>query len=155
MSPLRLDHVVLPVHDAAAARRFYGETLGLELRSAFGGDSWGGRAWLMMVFALGDGARHLVLTVFDGLDRPHESPFPRDARHVAFAAESEEAWRAWKQKLSDANAEHWVEDHGGGPSIYIADPSGNIVEIMSAPTPSLTPRGDANAFVERWIAARR
>jgi len=40
---LRFDHLALPVFDAAATYRFYGEVLQLPLVDALSGDDWGGR----------------------------------------------------------------------------------------------------------------
>jgi catechol 2,3-dioxygenase-like lactoylglutathione lyase family enzyme len=154
-SALRMDHVVLPVHDAGAARAFYGDVLGLPLVAAFSGDGWGGRSWLMMAFGLGDGGRHLVTTAFAGIDRPLTSPFPRDARHLAFAVDSEVERVRWRERLVEAGAEHWEEDHGSQRSLYFVDPSGNVLEITTPATPPFaTDRDEApTAVVESWLAA--
>jgi catechol 2,3-dioxygenase-like lactoylglutathione lyase family enzyme len=49
-TPLRFDHLALPVYDAAGTYRFYSEVLQLPLVDALSGDDWGGKAWLMMFF---------------------------------------------------------------------------------------------------------
>ncbi len=154
ISPLCLDHVVIPVHDAAAARDFYADALGLPLVLALTGASWGGHSWLMMAFGLGDGGRHLVTTTFAGVNAMPASPFPRDARHHAFAVSSVEAWSRWKARLSEARAEFWEEQHGDQRSLYLVDPSGNVLEITTPETPPFPASDPATAVatVERWMA---
>lgn len=53
--PLRIDHLALPMYDAAATRIFYEEVLGLPLLDAHSGDDWHGMPWLMMIFGDADG----------------------------------------------------------------------------------------------------
>jgi catechol 2,3-dioxygenase-like lactoylglutathione lyase family enzyme len=155
-SPLRLDHAVVPVHDAALARSFYRDVLGLPLVSALRGDLWGGRPWLMMVFALGAGGEHLAVTAFSGIDRPAPPHFPRDARHVAFALDSAADWEGWKARVVAAKVEHWEEDHGGQRSLYVVDPSGNVLELAtpaSAPAPEIA--SDLDAVIDGWLVEDR
>ncbi len=52
---LKLDHVVLPVWNAAASLAFYREVMGFALVDVHQGDDWGGYPWLMKNFAVGDG----------------------------------------------------------------------------------------------------
>jgi catechol 2,3-dioxygenase-like lactoylglutathione lyase family enzyme len=155
MLPLRLDHVVVPVHDPAAARRFYQGTLGLPLVGALTGDDWGGHPWLMMIFGLEDGGRHLVTTTLAGLDPRSAGPYPRDARHHALAVDSEAIWEAWRARLRGARADFWEETHGDQRSLYVADPSGNLLEITTPPTAAFDPRAraSAEAAIDAWIAA--
>jgi catechol 2,3-dioxygenase-like lactoylglutathione lyase family enzyme len=151
---LRLDHAVVPVHDAAAARAFYGDVLGLPLVTAMRGGAWGGRAWLMMVFGLGEGGQHVVATAFAGVDRFPVNPYPRDARHVAFAVASALEWESWKARLDAAKVDHWQEDHGDQRSLYVVDPSGNVLEITT-PASVLPAQGappSADAVVDEWLA---
>jgi catechol 2,3-dioxygenase-like lactoylglutathione lyase family enzyme len=152
-SALCLDHAVVAVHDAAAARTFYRDVLGLPLVAALRGDAWGERPWLMMVFALGTGGQHLAVTAFSGIDRAPTSPFPRDARHVAFSVDAAEAWQAWKARLVGARADHWEEDHGDQRSLYVIDPSGNVLEIATPGSPPLRAGAgaDLDAAVDGWL----
>ena len=62
---LRLDHLALPVHDAAATLAFYSGVLELPLVEVLSGDDWGGKEWLMMIFGLDD-ARQISLIAFKG-----------------------------------------------------------------------------------------
>lgn len=152
-SPLRLDHVVVPVHDAREARRFYGEVLALPLVAAFSGDDWGGRSWLMMAYGLGTGGQHLVVTAFDGMDRPIVQPYPRDARHHAVSVHSVADLESWRARFAAADATFWEEDHGDQRSLYVVDPSGNVLEITTPETAPFAARPDAtpDSVVDRWI----
>jgi catechol 2,3-dioxygenase-like lactoylglutathione lyase family enzyme len=153
-SPLRLDHVVVPVHDAREARDFYGDILGLPLVAAFSGDDWGGRRWLMMVYGLGTGGQHLVATAFDGIDRPVVQPYPRDARHHALSVGSMADWQSWRARVAGGGATFWEEDHGDQRSLYVVDPSGNVLEITTPETAAFAARSGATpeSVVDRWIA---
>jgi catechol 2,3-dioxygenase-like lactoylglutathione lyase family enzyme len=153
-SPLRLDHVVVPVCDAEEARRFYRDTVGLTLVAAFAGDDWGGHRWLMMVYGLGTGGQHLVTVAFEGLGREVVEIYPRDARHCAFAVGSSEEWRRWQTRLSASGAAFWEETHGEQRSLYVVDPSHNVLEITTAETPPFAAPGEPpDAVVDRWIVA--
>jgi catechol 2,3-dioxygenase-like lactoylglutathione lyase family enzyme len=151
--PLRLDHVVVPVHDVAGALAFYGGTLGLPLLDALSGDDWGGQPWIMMIFGLGDGGRHLAVSAFRHVDAPVGSPFPRDARHHAFAVDTVFAWTSWRERLQQANVTFWEEDHGSQRSLYVVDPSGNVFEITTPPTPTADERR-GQAVIEAWLRGK-
>ena len=155
-SPLRLDHVVVPVHDAREARRFYGEVLGLPLVAALSGDDWGGHSWLMMAYGLGKGGQHLVVAAFDGIDGPVVQPYPRDARHHAVSVDSAADWQSWRARLAAAGASFWEEDHGDQRSLYVVDPSSNVIEITTPETPPFgdrpeEPDATPDCIVDRWI----
>lgn len=148
--PLRLDHVALPAFEAAATWRFYAETLQLPLLEAFNGDDWGGRAWLMMIFGLGDG-RRLALTVLRGASRAADH-LPSDLQHIALAVETPEGLVQWRARLQDAGIALTEEDHGAQQSIYFSDPNGNVLEITapaSATVASVDPV--AAGVVGDWI----
>jgi catechol 2,3-dioxygenase-like lactoylglutathione lyase family enzyme len=150
---LTLDHVVFPVWDAEASLAFYGETLGLPLIGAITGDDWGGKPWLMMAFALGEG-RELVLTALKGATRPPPDGLAADVRHYAFAVATRADQRAWRDRLEAAGVAVREEDHGDQLSIYFEDPNGVVLEIttpatQTTPEPSREALGRARA----WIAA--
>jgi catechol 2,3-dioxygenase-like lactoylglutathione lyase family enzyme len=148
-TPLRIDHVALPMYDVEGTRRFYGQTLGLPLAAAYSGDEWEGRAWLMMIFADAQG-RQIALCGFRGLRRRREA-IPRDARHYALAAATRAQLAAWRTKLREARVEFREENHGTQRSIYFDDPNGNILEITSPPTPRAKRNARAGAVVDRWL----
>ena len=148
--------MVVPVHDAREARRFYGELLGLPLVAALSGEDWGGRGWLMMFYGLGTGGQHLVVAAFDGLDRPVAHPFPRDARHHAVSVDSAADWQSWRARLAAAGASFWEENHGDQRSLYVVDPSNNVIEITTPETPPFAGRPEQadttpDGIVDRWV----
>jgi catechol 2,3-dioxygenase-like lactoylglutathione lyase family enzyme len=150
--PLRADHVVIPVRDAARAVAFYGDTLGLPLLDAIAGDDWDGFPWLMMIFGLDDD-RQLVIAALRGWDGPAPDRLPRDARHYAFAVDSDAELDAWRTRITAATPpiDHWEEDHGSQRSIYLADPEGTILEITTPPSAAIVRRNPgAAAVVARW-----
>ncbi len=150
---LALDHVAIPIRDAAKSRRFYAEVLGLELVDALSGDDWEGFAWLMMIFADAEG-RQIALCAYRGLRRSRER-IPTDARHYAMAASSAKELGTWKKRLREAGVAFREEDHGAQRSIYFEDPSGNMLEITTPlrRRPRANPR--AAATVERWLKSNR
>ena len=122
MQPSRIFETVLYAEDLAAAEKFYGGALGLEVI---------GRSELAAVFKCGGG----VLIVFD----PRKTVVPgrevpshgtSGAGHVAFTAKPENL-DAWRTQLREAGIpieqeRDWPE---GGRSIYFRDPAGNVVEL--------------------------
>lgn len=149
--PLALDHVALPMFDPVATRAFYDDVLGFTLVEALSGDDWGGRAWLMLIFA--DAYKHQVaLCAFDGPKVALDADWPQDARHYAFSAGDRKALAGWKARL-DALAIAWrEEDHGAQQSIYFQDPNGTVLEITTA-APAGKPRASegAAATIDAWV----
>jgi catechol 2,3-dioxygenase-like lactoylglutathione lyase family enzyme len=118
---LFLDHVQLaaPLACEAAARRFYGELLGLtEIEKAASLQARGG-VW----FALGDG-RQLHIGV--------EDRFAAAAKaHPALAVADTQALRTLADRLTTAGAHvAWDEDLAHGQRFYTADPFGNRLELL-------------------------
>lgn len=148
---MRLDHVVIPVFDAAGSLRFYNETLGLPLVAAHEGDDWDGYPWLMMIFGLEHG-RELVLVALRGAD-PEPTRLPADARHYALAEESIGRLQGWRERLAAAGVDFWEEDHGDQQSLYFADPNGVTLEITAPPSIASPAGPGALAAARRWIAA--
>jgi catechol 2,3-dioxygenase-like lactoylglutathione lyase family enzyme len=147
---LTLDPVVIPVRDAEASLKFYGDVLGLPLVNAFSGDDWDGYPWLMMIFGLG-GKHELVCVALKGAPAPDYRGVPVDARHYALAADSAEDFGAWKPRLRAAGVDFWEENHGDQASIYCPDPDGVILEITwPASSPVKTDSPAARLAVRRW-----
>jgi catechol 2,3-dioxygenase-like lactoylglutathione lyase family enzyme len=122
MRQTRIFETVLYAEDLAAAKRFYRDAIRLEVI---------GRGDLAVVFRCGGG----VLLIFD----PRKSGAPgRDvpshgtsgAGHITFGAKSEDL-DAWRQQLRKAGVsiEREVDWDEGGRSIYLRDPTGNVVEL--------------------------
>jgi catechol 2,3-dioxygenase-like lactoylglutathione lyase family enzyme len=151
---LGLDHVVVPVRDAAASHRFYAGVLGLPLVDALSGDDWGGLPWLMMLFGLAEG-RQLVLVALRGAAPARDRALPREARHLAMSVATRAELTRWKRRLVARSIELWEEDHGTQRSIYFPDPDGLILEITTPPTPAVARRNAAAGGVVRaWLASK-
>ena len=129
---LALDHVVLRVADLARARAFYCDVLGC----AF--EKWQEECGLLQLRA---GASLIDLISLDGkLGRIGGAPPGREARNVdhfclRIAPFDEAAIRAQLSAHGVAAGEV-VERYGAegnGPSLYIADPDGNTVELKGPP----------------------
>jgi len=116
----RLHHVSFTVSDIDAARRFYGEVLGLpEIeRPDFGFPG----AW----FEIGDVQVHLIVPPEGApVGRPPPSLSPV-AGHAAFQIDDYEAVR-------DALRDQGVEVLETAPSVgqlFVRDPDGNVIELI-------------------------
>jgi len=154
-TPLRLDHLALPVYDAARTLRFYTEVLQLPLVDALSGDDWGGRPWLMMFFGTASG-QLLALCALHGAQPPRPDGLPADVRHYAFSVASSAEQEAWKARLRQHDISFSEEDHGAQHSIYFADPNGMVLEVTTpASKPDPQPDGRALQRAQRWIEAQR
>jgi catechol 2,3-dioxygenase-like lactoylglutathione lyase family enzyme len=116
-----LSELVLEVADLEAARRFYGEVLGLEETRL--GERRDDRLW----YLVGDGARLGLWTPQVGIAGG------RGGAHVHFAfAVPDSEIEAIHRRIVAAGAE--VEGPlqlGPGRAIYVTDPDGNVVEFWS------------------------
>lgn len=146
---LRLDHMALQIYDAAATRAFYGAFLGLPLVSAMSGEDWGGKPWLMMVFAFADG-REIALVELKGAPRPAKAE-PIDLPHFAFSAPDHAALDGWIAKVDAAGVRNWQETHGAQRSLYFEDPNGIILEITAPPSAPGEASARASKIVDAWL----
>jgi catechol 2,3-dioxygenase-like lactoylglutathione lyase family enzyme len=153
-TPLRFDHLALPVYDAARTYHFYSEVLQLPLVDALSGDDWGGKPWLMMFFGT-DSGQLLALCALYGARPPRPDGLPSDVRHYAFSVASGAEQQEWKARLRRHGIAFSEEDHGTQHSVYFSDPNGIVLEVTTpASTPELQPAAHAAQRVQRWIAAR-
>jgi catechol 2,3-dioxygenase-like lactoylglutathione lyase family enzyme len=148
----RADHVALPIFEVEASYRFYTKVLQLPLIAAHSGDDWGGKPWLMMIFALGDN-RQLALCALRGVARPVESGLPKDLHHIAFGVATARELAAWKRRLR-ANAIAFSEEEHGPTqrSIYFEDPNGIVLELTSPPAKRTRRDPAAAKVIADWIA---
>lgn len=147
---LSADHIALPIRDVPATLAFYGDILGLPLIDAFSGDDWGGKPWLMMIFALGDG-RQIALVARRG-ERRALGPEGLDLPHFALSAQDKRALKAWEAKLVKAGVTFEIEEHGRQRSLYFRDPNGIVIEITAPPTEAVTRDApEAHAVVDAWL----
>jgi catechol-2,3-dioxygenase len=154
LASLALDHVALPIYDAAGSLRFYTEVLGLPLLSAHTGDDWGGRPWLMMTFGLEDG-RQLALCALRGAARPPVGELPAETHHIGFSVASRDALAAWKQRLNEHQVRVTEEDHGTQLSLYFEEPNGYVLELATLSSVAGAQASEARAVVAEWTRGER
>jgi glyoxylase I family protein len=130
-----IDHLVLRVVDLAAMERFYCEVLGCSVEK---------RQQAIGLVQLRAGRSLLDLVPVDGpLGRVGGAAPGREGRnldHFCFRIEpfDEAAIRALLQRhgVEAGPLEPRYGAEGEGPSIYVADPEGNVVELKGPPGPS-------------------
>lgn len=141
----RIDHVVLRVTDLASALRFYCQVLGLREERRI--DALG-----LVQLRAGDSLIDLV-DVESPLGRAGGAPPGSEGRnldHVALRIDPFEAGtlRAWLERHGVAAGEigERYGAEGTGPSLYVRDPDGNVVELKgpaSSPPLRQEPSGAA------------
>ena len=132
---LRPFHLAFPVHDLAAARAFYGGTLGCaEGRSS---DQWIDY----------DFFGHQIVAHLDAAMTPRQLSNAVDGHDVPVphfgAVLSVEEWRALAEKLQSAGVEFVIEpgirfegQPGEQATMFFLDPSGNALEIKAMRDPA-------------------
>jgi predicted enzyme related to lactoylglutathione lyase len=116
-----ISELVLEVSDLEAARRFYGDVLGLE--ETLYGEGAEGRYW----YLVGETARLGIWTEQVGLAGGRGGAHVHYAFHLA-----DDQLDRLKERIESAGAE--VEGPiqlGPGRAIYVTDPDGNVVEFWS------------------------
>ena len=139
---LRIDHIVLRVTDLAAMQRFYTEVLGGTLEKVQADIG-------LYQIRLGDALIDLV-PVDGKLGRLGGAAPGKEGRnldHLCLRVEPFDAGAIsdWLQRVGCAPqpvAERYGAD-GLGPSIYLSDPEGNVVELKGPPTA----RQDSGSFL--------
>jgi catechol 2,3-dioxygenase-like lactoylglutathione lyase family enzyme len=150
-TPLRFDHLALPVYDAARTLHFYTEVLQFPLVDALSGDDWGGKPWLMMFFGTG-GGQLLALSALYGAQPPPPDGLPADVRHYAFSVSSAAEQEQCRERLRRHGVAFSEEDHGAQHSIYFSDPNGIVLEVTTPPSRApLQPAAPAAQRVQAWI----
>jgi glyoxylase I family protein len=129
---LALDHVVLRVGDLERARRFYCEVLGCSF------EKWQEQLGLLQLRA---GSALIDLVTLDGpLGRAGGAPPGSGGRNVdhfclRIAPFDEAALRAHLEAhgVSGGEVVQRYGAEGTGPSLYLSDPDGNMVELKGPP----------------------
>jgi catechol 2,3-dioxygenase-like lactoylglutathione lyase family enzyme len=125
MQPIRrVLETILYVDDLEAAKRFYGEVLGLELDSRQPG--------LFVFFRCGEGMLLLFEPEAASAGRSVPAHGARGPGHACFAVPEAEL-DAWKARLREASVaiEQEVAWPRGGRSFYFRDPAGNSLELAT------------------------
>ena len=130
MQPLPLFHLAFPVHDLAAARRFYGGLLGCpEGRSSEAWVDFDVSGHQVVAHLAPEEAGHRQTSAVDGDDVP--------VRHFG-AILSMEQWEALAARLQAAGTTFVIEPHvrfkgqvGEQATMFFLDPSGNALEFKA------------------------
>lgn len=118
----RVGHVVLRMRDLEAAKRFYGDILGMKLANE--------REGYAVFFRFDD--YHHDIAVFKADD---DAALPAGSKsvglaHMALVADSLDTVKAMYQRLKEHNVPIVrTRDHGYTKSLYCQDPEGNEIEI--------------------------
>jgi extradiol dioxygenase family protein len=128
-------HLAFPVHDLAAARRFYGELLGCpEGRSADDWVDFNLYGHQIVAHLAPDEVGHRATSQVDGDAVP--------VRHFGVVL-STEAWQALADRLTAAGTRFIIEPHvrfkgevGEQATMFFLDPSGNALEFKAFGDPS-------------------
>ena len=128
-------HLAFPVHDLAAARRFYGELLGCpEGRSADDWVDFNLYGHQIVAHLAPDEVGHRATSQVDGDAVP--------VRHFGVVL-SPEAWQALAARLTAAGTRFVIEPHvrfkgevGEQATMFFLDPSGNALEFKAFGDPS-------------------
>jgi lactoylglutathione lyase len=147
-------HVGLQVEDIERAGAFYCDALGgrwLVRPVAFEGrgaeQAIGTGAFRLALVSLGDGA--VELFELDSSTAPDWARRPRDARLPHLAVRVDDTDAALERVEAAGGRRLWpaVDRLGAARVIYVADPDGNVVELLDRP-PS-----DIAAALLRWFPA--
>lgn len=130
MKPSGILETILYANDLEQAAWFYHEVLGLEMPRE--------PSELAALFRINE---HQVLLIFDPTvsDQPGRAVPSHGARgpgHIALRIEQEH-YDAWKHRLSEHGVAieqemEWSSHKDPGRSIYLRDPTGNSVELITA-----------------------
>jgi extradiol dioxygenase family protein len=129
-APLPLFHLAFPVHDLAAARRFYGDLLGCpEGRSSPEWVDFNFYGHQVVAHLAPEEAGHRGTSAVDGDAVP--------VRHFG-AILAMDAWQALADKLRQAGVKFVIEPHvrfkgqvGEQATMFFLDPSGNALEFKA------------------------
>ncbi len=158
-------HVALATRDAAATHRFYTEVMGFELvkvvasstpnsgegyskhffyTTGTSGDSSSDQSGDQGMIAFWDIHDDEIGTDF-GVDLNRSAGLPWWVNHIAFDAPTREALDAHRRRWQEHGETVLEVDHEFCVSIYIRDPSGNMVEFCHTTRP-FTPEEKARAL---------
>jgi extradiol dioxygenase family protein len=129
-SPIPRFHLAIPVDDLAAARRFYGEVLGLtQGRSAEKWVDWNLQGHQVVTHLAPPGEKREIRNPVDG----HEVPVPHFGLILSVAA-----FRELAQRLRDADVTFEIEPYvrfegetGEQWTMFCYDPAGNALEFKA------------------------
>lgn len=121
-----LHHTALVSSDVERTVRFYQEVLGFPLTELIDNRDYAGSSHFF--FDIGNG-NLIAFFDFPGLDVGPYAEVLGGLHHLAISVEPER-WAALRGRLDDAGVEYLLES---GSSIYLRDPDGTRVELISDP----------------------
>ena len=121
-----LHHVAIVCADVERTVRFYQELLGFPLTEIVENRDYAGSNHFF--FDIGNG-NLIAFFDFPGLDVEPYAEVLGGLHHLAISVEPER-WAALRGRLDDAGVEYLLES---GSSIYLRDPDGTRVELISDP----------------------
>jgi catechol-2,3-dioxygenase len=119
-----IDHVAISVRDLSASVEWYQQVLGLERRHA---DAWDGPP---IMLCAGDTCLALLQTQNKEPAPPPDYKTMSLIWHVAFRVDRR-AFSEAQQKLRDLEIWYRVADHDICHSIYLFDPDGHQIELVT------------------------
>lgn len=121
-----LHHVAVVCSDVERTVRFYQGILGFPLTEIFENRDYPGSNHFFFDIGNGNG---LAFFDFPGLDVGPYAEVLGGLHHIAISMERSE-WEAAKERLDEAGVEYLLES---GSSMYLRDPDGTRVELISDP----------------------
>jgi len=141
IKPERIGHVVIKVRELERSKKFYMETLGLQLMMEL--------PPLKMAFFASNGRDHHELAIAEvGADAPSPQPKQVGLVHIAFRLNDEDHLRAAYKEFKEKNVPIvFTVDHGITKSIYFRDPDGNQLEVYCDNPPEYIAQMKENRYL--------
>jgi catechol 2,3-dioxygenase len=114
-------HAAIKVRDLEAAKRWYGDVLGMTVEDEFAGRG---------IFVRFGPYYHHDLAIFQAdASAPQPAEGAVGLMHIALLVDSLEGVKQWYRHLKAQGVDVRASDHGVTRSIYFTDPDGNPFEI--------------------------
>ena len=123
IKPERIGHVVIKVRDLERSKKFYAETLGLQLMMEL-------PKFKIAFFASNGRDHHEIGLAEVGANAAGNQPKQIGLVHIAFRLRDEDHLRAAYKEFKEKDVPIvFTVDHGITKSIYFQDPDGNQLEV--------------------------
>lgn len=123
-----IHHVAIICYDYAVSKRFYTETLGLEVIAEHYRES---RQSYKLDLALPDGGQIELFSFPDAPPRPSR-PEAQGLRHLAFAVDDVAQCKTWLERQGVAVEAIRTDEYTGRRFTFFADPDGLPLELYEA-----------------------
>ncbi len=140
IKPERIGHVVIKVRDLERSKKFYAETLGLQLMMEL-------PKFKIAFFASNGRDHHEIGLAEVGADAAGNQPKQIGLVHIAFRLRDEEHLRAAYKEFKEKDVPIvFTVDHGITKSIYFQDPDGNQLEVYCDNPPEYIAKMKENRY---------